>query len=168
MKMSTKKVKLTVAIMLALTFTLALVIGIVAQQDEAEYVGSKKCRMCHNKEYKAWSKSPHATNFEVVKVVGKETEGECLKCHTTGYDASSGKYAEESAGCESCHGPGGKHAAKGLKKEERKALMSELKPGVCQECHWPHGGHPDLGADILPVLKEKLSKLQTQIAALEK
>jgi hypothetical protein len=164
--MSTKKVKLAVAMTLALALTLALVIGIVAQ-DDAEYVGSKKCRMCHSKQYKTWQKSPHATNFEVVKLIGKETEGECLKCHTTGYDESAGEYTEESAGCESCHGPGGKHAAKGLKKEERKGLMGKVKQGTCETCHWPHGGHPDLGKDILPVLEKRLKDLQAEIEAVK-
>lgn len=165
--MSTKRIKLTVAITLALMITFAAVISIVAQDGE-EYVGSKKCKMCHSKQYKTWSKSPHATNFEVVKLAGKETEAECLKCHTTGYDESTGKFVEENAGCESCHGPASKHAAKGLSKEERKALAGEIKKGVCEGCHWPHGGHPDLGKDILPALKKKLEDLQTQIAELEK
>jgi hypothetical protein len=71
---------------------------------------------------------------------------------------------EENTGCEACHGPGSKHAAKGLEKEERKGLMGEVKKGICEECHMPHGGHPDLGKDILPVLEKRLKDLQARIA----
>jgi hypothetical protein len=171
--MSTKKVKLTVAIMLALTFTLAIVISILAQNaDELKYVSTKKCKPCHLKQHKSWEKTPHATNFELVVEMGKDKEAECLKCHTTGYGEPGGFVDVEttpdlaSTGCEGCHGPGSKHLAI-KKKEEKKGTMGEVKKGTCEKCHMPHGGHADLGKEILPVLKKKLSELQARIAEVE-
>ncbi|MGD2109440.1 MAG: cytochrome c family protein [Phycisphaerae bacterium] len=100
-----------------------------------EYVGSKKCKMCHIKEYKSWEKTKMAQSFETLKP-GQASEAKakhnldpakdytkdesCLPCHTTGYghaggyaippagDDKAAKKAKklEGIGCESCHGPG--------------------------------------------------------------
>jgi hypothetical protein len=171
--MSTKKVKFTVATMLALAFTLALVISILAQDaEELKYVGTKKCKPCHLKLHKSWQKTSHANNFELVVEMGKDKEAECLKCHTTGYGEPGGFVDAEtspnlvSTGCEACHGPGSKHLSI-KKKADKKGSMGEVKKGICEKCHMPHGGHPDLGKEILPVLKKKLSELQARIAEVE-
>lgn len=179
--MSTKKIKFIVAITLALTFTLVLVIGILAQNaEEVKYVGTKKCKMCHSTKkenetkkhklaYNSWIETSHAKNFQFLKDMGKDADPECLKCHTTGYGKPGG-FVDEAAtpnlvgtGCEACHGPGSKH----IKAKPKKGSMGEVKKGVCEECHMPHGGHPELGKEILPVLKKKLSELQEEIAGLE-
>jgi len=172
--MSTKKVKLTVAIILALTIALALVISIIAQ-DDAEYVGNKKCKMCHSKLYKSWKTTTHANNYNQLVEMGKAEDAECLKCHATGYGKPGGfepgkeNLAKDpilrGTGCEACHGPGSKHVA--LPKAEKKGSMGEVKKGTCESCHAPHGGHPDLGKDILPVLERKLKELQDRIAGLK-
>src|SRR5210317_2118601 len=70
-----------------------------------EYVGSDKCKMCHNKaekgaQYTKWMEGPHSGAFETLKSdasakiaadMGLEVEAwkapECLKCHTTGFGA---------------------------------------------------------------------------------
>ncbi len=108
----------------------------VALQDSAyTYVGSKKCKICHIKEYKSWEKSEMGQAFETLKPgnaaetkkkfnidLSKDytTDANCLKCHTTGFGLPGG-YAIpdpddkkavrkaktlEGVGCESCHGPG--------------------------------------------------------------
>jgi len=106
--------------------------------DEAKYVGSKKCKMCHNAEYKSWEELAHATALETL-MPGKKAEAKtkhgldpakdytndetCLACHTTGYgkeggyflaeagDAKAAKKAAKLAGvgCEACHGAGGSY-----------------------------------------------------------
>jgi len=71
---------------------------------KAEYIGTNKCKSCHNKEekgaqYKIWSEGKHAKAFETLKSeqaveVAKKlglTEAphespKCLGCHTTGYE----------------------------------------------------------------------------------
>lgn len=61
----------------------------------------------------------------------------CAGCHTTGYDPNARTFAEASIACESCHGPGARHA------ESRKrddiinpaALQGEKANHVCAQCH---------------------------------
>jgi hypothetical protein len=92
------------------------------------YIGSKKCKMCHLKEYKSWEETKMAKAFDVLKPgerseakskAGLEpdkdytTDATCLKCHVTGYGESGGFTDVESTpelvgvGCEMCHGAGG-------------------------------------------------------------
>ncbi len=103
---------------------------------EYEYLGSKKCKMCHSVWYKSWKQSAKGTSFALLKPgvaahrkkqVGLDPEKDytaepgCLKCHTVGYGKPGGyqipavgdERAERAAatregvGCEACHGPGG-------------------------------------------------------------
>jgi len=102
---------------------------------EHEYVGSKKCKMCHKDQFKSWETTTHAKAFEILKPGERKeakekhgldpakdytTDASCLACHTTGFGKKSGyaipDAADEKAvkkmatlggaGCESCHGPG--------------------------------------------------------------
>ena len=174
--MSTKKIKFTVAMMLALAFTLAIVISILAQNAEEVAYGNNtkkhKCKPCHLKLYKSWQKTKHANSFQLLVEIGKDQDPECLKCHVTGYGKPGGFVDEATTphlagtSCEACHGPASKHLAI-KKKSEKKGTMGEVKKGTCEKCHMPHGGHPDLGKEILPVLKQKLSELQARIAEVE-
>jgi len=99
------------------------------------YVGSKKCKKCHIKQYKSWEKTRMSHAFEIL-VPGQHKEAKekfhvdvttdftknakCLKCHTVGFGKEGGyatadpsdKKATRRAkklmgvGCECCHGPG--------------------------------------------------------------
>lgn len=104
----------------------------------AKYVGNKKCKMCHQKQFKSWKKSKKASAMDALKSGNfsdlKSKHGldankdysrdeKCLACHTTGFgktggyflaDASDAKAAKKAkklagVGCESCHGPGGEY-----------------------------------------------------------
>jgi len=70
-----------------------------------EYIGAKKCKKCHLKQYKSWAKTPMAGAFESlkpdvkvdVKTAAKldpkkdyTKDATCLKCHTTGYGTPTG------------------------------------------------------------------------------
>ena len=107
-----------------------------------DYVGVKKCKMCHNKpakgaQYKKWASTAHAKALETLhseksaaiakkkglKVPAYEAP-ECLSCHVTGWDQGgyvlnpgdekAAKLNENLAGvtCEACHGPGKKYKSK--------------------------------------------------------
>jgi hypothetical protein len=139
---------------------------------DAQYVGSKKCKLCHIKGgiYKRWEKMRHATNFATLKpehyTMKDELTGRmCLDCHTTGYGEPSGFVSVEktphltSVGCESCHGPGSLHVAWNKKTENRNkvkardpAALKELAktidrdPGSrCIRCHNPHNSYEKYG-----------------------
>jgi hypothetical protein len=141
----------------------AVVFG-VTPTDAADYVGAKKCKMCHIKQYKAWEKTTMADSFENlkpgVKAEAKKKAGldadkdytadaGCLKCHTTGYGLPGGFTTIEAtpklAGvqCEGCHGPGSDYAKimkknKEYKLDEVKAaglVKPETDEAGCMTCH---------------------------------
>lgn len=100
-----------------------------------DYVGIKKCRMCHVDQFGSFDALPKANAWEALKAnVGAEVkkkagldpaadytrDSRCLTCHATGFGEPGG-YAipdptskvavalaasREGVGCESCHGPG--------------------------------------------------------------
>jgi hypothetical protein len=95
---------------------------------EHAYVGNKKCKMCHMKEWKSWAETNMAKTYEALKpgvraekkkAAGLDpdkdytTDANCLRCHTTGYEEAGGFVDMESTpelagvGCEMCHGAGG-------------------------------------------------------------
>ena len=92
-----------------LLFTSVIVFG---QNKTAEYVGSKKCKICHSKpevgsQYGIWAEGPHANAFETLKsdaakaITKKmgikeapETAAACLACHVTGWGTASGYQLE--------------------------------------------------------------------------
>ena len=100
----------------------------VGVSGEHAYVGSKKCKMCHLKEWKSWSETKMANAFETLKpgvraeqkaAAGLDPDkdytkdAECVRCHTTGHGQTGGFVDSGSTpelagvGCEMCHGAGG-------------------------------------------------------------
>ncbi|WP_224369173.1 HEAT repeat domain-containing protein [Hyalangium versicolor] len=71
----------------------------------------------------------------------------CLDCHTTGldvrYDRAAHRwkttFADAGVACESCHGPGARHAETQDPKDivQPKHLSAELGMAVCAQCHGP-------------------------------
>jgi len=112
----------------------------------AKYIGSKKCRSCHTKEYKTWKATKHSKTFDQLEGPEKK-DPDCLKCHTTAYGQPSGFVSEEQSadlentGCEACHGPGSAHAdaAKDAPEEGKwdTKYPKVVKTG-CTNCHNPH------------------------------
>ncbi len=112
-------------------FAFLLVTGLLgglAQAEEYNYLGTKKCKKCHMKQWKSWKETKMAKAFEDLKPgakadakkkagldAGKDytKDPECLGCHTVGYGKPGGFQDEVSTpnhlgvGCEMCHGPGG-------------------------------------------------------------
>jgi len=99
-----------------------------SQAADHEYVGSKKCKMCHLKEWKSWAETKMARSFEVLKAGGRAeaktragldpardytADPACVPCHVTGHGKPGGFVDIASTpdlagvGCEVCHGPGG-------------------------------------------------------------
>jgi hypothetical protein len=167
---------------------MALLVVTGVDADAAKYIGAKKCKACHMKQYKSWKKTKMATSFENlkpgVKAEAKKKAGldpdkdytndpDCLRCHTTGYGKPGGfKSIEETpklanVQCEACHGPGSEFKKimkknKKFKLEEVKAagliIPSENEQG-CLECH---GGDSPFNEKLDPkykfVFKERLKK----------
>ncbi len=122
----------------------------VQKKDHVAYVGSDQCLKCHKKAYQVWQNSKHSHAFAALvqaKNPGlRQFDGECVKCHTVGFDYVTGyndpptKNANpqqikshndklQNVGCESCHGPGSLHVQnqqKGI--QENLALLQLINP----------------------------------------
>ena len=113
--------------------TIAMFLVGSATAGEPAYVGAKKCKSCHIKQYKSWEQTHMAQSFEVLKpgirpeekkkagldpAADYSTDPECLPCHTTGYGRPGGFESLEATPalvgvqCEACHGPGSEYLAK--------------------------------------------------------
>jgi len=137
--------KTAVAVLVAVG-GIALVAFAGGTPDSATYIGSKKCKLCHFKEHKTWSKTKHAKNFDIL-LESEQKDPDCLKCHTTGYGKPGGFVSLEktphmkSTGCESCHGPGSAHAevAKDAPESgEWDKKTNKVPQNTCVACHNPH------------------------------
>jgi len=106
------------------------------------YVGSEACKPCHEKEYASFilyaKKSRSYQSIErLEKGLSPEDLTKCYGCHTTGYGRPGGFISIEetpelkNAGCEVCHGPGGKHVTGGnIESIKRKPTRED-----CEICH---------------------------------
>ena len=125
---------------------MSLVVLTDAIAENAKYIGVKKCKACHIKQYKAWKQTTMATSFENLKagVKGEEKkkagldpdkdythDADCLKCHTTGFGKPGGFTSIEETPnlaniqCEGCHGPGSEYVV--IMKKNKKYPLSEGK-----------------------------------------
>jgi hypothetical protein len=125
---------------------------------EAKYVGSAKCKECHEAEYAIWEASPHPHAYETLVHKAKrptlrQYDGECVACHVVGFGNESGFTDEqhtpllEGVGCESCHGPAGLHVQQHKDKKLRTILnpwkrsakspqdLANRISDMCQKCH---------------------------------
>lgn len=106
---------------------------------KATYVGSQKCKSCHKDAYKTWEASKHSQAFQSLVTATRpglrQFDGECVRCHVTGFDYVSG-YRDQQAtpallnvGCESCHGPGSLH----INDKDNVALHALMNPYKTQK-----------------------------------
>ncbi len=128
--------------------SLTLVFSVVYAGD-FNYIGAKKCKMCHKGEKKGtvfekWEAGPHAKAFESLKKSGDDKKAECLECHTTAFNAGGYKVGDADAAnfegvqCESCHGPGSAYKAIGIMKDRQKAIENGMiipNEETCKKCH---------------------------------
>ncbi len=154
----------TVAVPALLLAALAAPAGAVEKPGTAApaaYVGVNKCRLCHLKEYRAWTATRHATALATLekadaqavagmaarlkaKVKGPAARSPaCLKCHVAGLGKGGYPGAEPAlaAGlgavtCEACHGPGSRHVV-ATRAEKKSTIRNEGTAAVCAPCHTP-------------------------------
>ncbi len=117
-----------------------------------EYVGAKKCKMCHNKpakgaQFKQWSGSVHAKAMESLSAT-EAKDPACIKCHSTygSVDKSLIRTLKPTEGvsCESCHGPGSKYFPNAVMKNREKSMAKGLilpTEEVCKKCHNAESPH---------------------------
>lgn len=145
--------------LLTIIFVLAAFVAIIvvsATAEEAakdkpahEYVGNKKCKMCHKAEFTAWEATSHAKAFDVLSDEEK-AKPECVKCHITGVTAKDETI--EGVGCEACHGPGSDYKSAKIMSKKKWAADPEtykkmaIEAGLvypteetCVKCHTKEG-----------------------------
>jgi len=148
---------------LAFLFLFMTLTSMYAQ--DHNYVGVKKCGMCHKKEaegnqLKIWKDSKHAKAYEALKTekadkIAMEKFGkkaieadECLKCHVTGHGLDASRFGkkfkvEDGVQCEACHGPGSDYKSKKIMKDQDKSVEKGLIvyaddaaiEKLCKTCH---------------------------------
>ncbi len=134
-------------------FVIALIVVAVALTGAGKhtYIGSAKCKMCHNSPakgdvFKKWTNSLHAKSMDSLKAKGEDKNPACLGCHTTAFNA--GGYAIGAAnaadfanvGCEVCHGPGSDYKAMSVMKDRKLSLAAGMvipNEATCKSCHNP-------------------------------
>jgi len=125
--------------------------ALVAQN---KYVGSVRCKGCHNvpakgEQFKKWSDSKHSKAMAALK--GDDAKNEkCLKCHSTaaGVDAKllDGLTQAEGVSCESCHGAGSAYKSPTIMKDVASAKKNGLvipDEKTCLKCHGKGLGNPN-------------------------
>ena len=109
---------------------------------------AQNCGDCHLDVANSWSHSPHAHAYDdptfQERWQGLGDPGDCLLCHTTNYQASSGEYSAQGVSCEACHG-------KVDPNHPPKAVPIRADTEYCGTCHtttlgeWRLTGHATAG-----------------------
>jgi hypothetical protein len=111
---------------------LVVVAGAASATRAGEYVGAERCRDCHEAQYEAWRRSPHARAYAVL-AGPQQNDPRCVQCHTL-------KTEEGLTGvqCESCHGPGRHYQAEHVMRDPELARLLWLvdpTEQTCARCH---------------------------------
>jgi predicted CXXCH cytochrome family protein len=101
------------------------------------FIGAEACQKCHDHEYALWEETHHADAALNLVTANKQYHPDCVSCHNTGYGYPTGfQIADQTptlhgVQCESCHGPGKRHA------DANSAKFIRAKPGkeYCVGCH---------------------------------
>jgi len=99
------------------------------------FIGNDDCAVCHNKIFKHWENTSHASAYETLVKAEHEYDPECIECHVIGLNYFTGFETIESTpklqgvGCESCHGPGSSH------KETQSKDYGMVDADSCMICH---------------------------------
>jgi hypothetical protein len=106
----------------------------------AQYVGNAACEDCHSDAFEHWQRTRHARAWKTLVDRGQQFDLDCIACHVTGWGQPSGATLARNeplrdVGCETCHGPGSIHVAKGG--EDRPSTMiRNPPPQMCAtQCH---------------------------------
>jgi hypothetical protein len=146
---------------LAALFVLALSWAPPAEAQDpvagATFIGGSKCKQCHIKHVRAWTKMKHAKAWDNLpkkyRDPGQKDEDgrSCVSCHVTGFGAADQGGFKDAASsghllgvqCEACHGPSSKHrdkakAAAAAEQDLVAPFLITRKPTNCADCHNPH------------------------------
>lgn len=125
------------------------------------------CRECHPDEFNAWAGTTHAdASFDPIFQVylqQAEQPGECLSCHTTGYDTATGQFVLAGVSCEACHGPY-------RSAHPNESMMIATDETLCGACHrstlaeWQISRHGEVGVNCIQCHEVHSQKTRAAVA----
>lgn len=131
--------------LIAMTASVGFVSASPSSQDEepAPEMSDEECGECHVDIHGRWSRSPHANAYDDPYFQEQWEElgspNECLACHTTNYQQSTGSFDEKGITCSVCHTAQEDHP--------ETVVETEVKSEFCGTCHtttlseWRKTGH---------------------------
>jgi hypothetical protein len=131
----------TLVLLLALALVMVAGSALMGQDSEKkaehDYIGVKKCSICHKKDgiFPSWEETAHAKAWDNLTAEQQKME-ECIGCHTTGKD-SKGELLT-AVQCEACHGPGSDYKSKSTMEDREKSIAAGLiipDEKTCMRCH---------------------------------
>lgn len=134
------------------------------QTSSGEYQSPQLCRECHQEEFQAWSGTIHAqASFDPIfqTYLQQVAEpGECLSCHTTGYDSNTGQFVLAGVTCEACHGPyRPQHPEESMKIASSEAMCGTCHTGTLAE--WQSSQHGQVGVTCIDCHEVHTQKART-------
>jgi len=107
---------------------------------QAGYTGTQSCADCHAEAVEFWSKTVHATAWKTLEERGQQFDLDCIGCHVTGWQRPGGSNLGHNdklrdVQCETCHGPGSIHVAKGGLEKPAAIKLAPAKDLCASECH---------------------------------
>jgi hypothetical protein len=108
-----------------------------AKKVEHQYIGAKKCSMCHKKDgiKESWEATAHATAWDKL-TPEQQKDKAILPFYTTGTDAKGDLLT--GVQCEACHGPGSDYKKKSIMEDRELAIANGLlmpDEKTCLKCH---------------------------------
>ena len=107
---------------------------------QARYVGTAACEDCHDEATKFWQKTVHAGAWKTLVDRGQQFDFDCIGCHVTGWNEKGGSNLAHNdtlrdVQCETCHGPGSIHVAKGGEEKPFAIARAPVKEMCFDKCH---------------------------------
>ncbi|MDB4962036.1 MAG: hypothetical protein JWP01_2035 [Myxococcales bacterium] len=107
---------------------------------QAGYVGSEICSDCHSDAVDFWKTTRHAHAWETLEKRSQQFDFDCIGCHVTGWEKPGGANLAHNDNlrdvqCETCHGPGSLHVAKGGEEKPPTVWRSPPETLCATQCH---------------------------------
>jgi len=106
----------------------------------AGYTGTESCTDCHADAVAFWTKTVHATAWKTLEDRGQQFDLDCIGCHVTGWQRPGGANLGHNdklrdIQCETCHGPGSIHVAKGGLEKPAAIQLAPAADLCASQCH---------------------------------
>jgi hypothetical protein len=107
---------------------------------QAAYTGTESCSDCHEDAVTFWQNTVHARAWKTLVDRGQQFDLECISCHVTGWEKPGGSNLGHNDNlrdvqCETCHGPGSIHVAKGGLEKPPAVMLAPPDDMCATQCH---------------------------------